>query len=289
MRTKITGTTSLLGLIGTPVDHSKSPEMYNYGFQKLGFDYTYLAFDVPKENLSNAIDTIKVFKMKGANVTMPHKSEVIKYLDEVSPASRIIGAVNTIVNHNGKLVGHITDGLGYVRNLKEEGISLKNKNITIIGAGGSATAIIVQCALEGAKEISIFNIKDSFFERAKRIVENLNKEVPSCLVNLYDLEDSTNLSLEISTSHILVNCTVIGMSPYLNQSPIKDLSVFRKDLIVTDVIYSPKQTKLLSDASSCGCKTIGGLGMLVWQGAEAFKLYTGEEMPVEEIKDMFFN
>ncbi|MCA4935701.1 shikimate dehydrogenase [Clostridioides difficile] len=285
---EISGRTGLFALIGTPVGHSKSPVMYNYSFKKLDLDYRYLAFDITVDKVKEALLAIKTFNIKGANVTMPCKSAVTEYMDELSPAARIIGACNTIVNDNGKLVGHITDGVGYVRNLKENGIEVKGKKITIMGAGGAATAIQVQCALDGAREISIFNAKDDFYKRAEQTVENIKKDVPECVVNLYDLEDTNKLYEEIESSDILTNATLIGMKPYDNETNIKDTSVLRKDLVVTDVVYNPKKTKMIEDAEANGCKAIGGLGMLLYQGAEAFNLYTGLEMPVEEVNELCF-
>ncbi|HFL2396898.1 TPA: shikimate dehydrogenase [Clostridioides difficile] len=285
---EISGRTGLFALIGTPVGHSKSPVMYNYSFKKLDLDYRYLAFDITIDKVKEALLAIKTFNIKGANVTMPCKSAVTEYMDELSPAARIIGACNTIVNDNGKLVGHITDGVGYVRNLKENGVEVKGKKITIMGAGGAATAIQVQCALDGAREISIFNPKDDFYKRAEQTVENIKKNVPECVVNLYDLEDTNKLYEEIQSSDILTNATLIGMKPYDNETNIKDTSVLRKDLVVTDVVYNPKKTKMIEDAEANGCKAIGGLGMLLYQGAEAFNLYTGLEMPVEEVNELCF-
>ncbi|HDF2336519.1 shikimate dehydrogenase [Clostridioides difficile] len=285
---EISGRTGLFALIGTPVGHSKSPVMYNYSFKKLDLDYRYLAFDITIDKVKEALLAIKTFNIKGANVTMPCKSAVTEYMDELSPAARIIGACNTIVNDNGKLVGHITDGVGYVRNLKENGVEVKGKKITIMGAGGAATAIQVQCALDGAREISIFNPKDDFYKRAEQTVENIKKNVPECVVNLYDLEDTNKLYEEIESSDILTNATLIGMKPYDNETNIKDTSILRKDLVVTDVVYNPKKTKMIEDAEANGCKAIGGLGMLLYQGAEAFNLYTGLEMPVEEVNELCF-
>ncbi|MCI0967107.1 shikimate dehydrogenase [Clostridioides difficile] len=285
---EISGRTGLFALIGTPVGHSKSPVMYNYSFKKLDLDYRYLAFDITVDKVKEALLAIKTFNIKGANVTMPCKSAVTEYMDELSPAARIIGACNTIVNDNGKLVGHITDGVGYVRNLKENGVEVKGKKITIMGAGGAATAIQVQCALDRAREISIFNPKDDFYKRAEQTVENIKKDVPECVVNLYDLEDTNKLYEEIQSSDILTNATLIGMKPYDNETNIKDTSVLRKDLVVTDVVYNPKKTKMIEDAEANGCKAIGGLGMLLYQGAEAFNLYTGLEMPVEEVNELCF-
>lgn len=288
MEKRICGTTGLYCLIGTPVGHSGSPAMYNYSFEKLGIDSAYVAFDISEEKVADAIEAFKTLNIRGANVTMPCKNVAANYMDELSPAARIVGAVNTIVNDNGKLTGHITDGVGFVRNLKEHGVDIKNKKITILGAGGAATAIQVQCALDGAREINIFNIKDDFYKKAEKTIENIKKEVPECVVNLYDLEDVTKLNDKIAASDILVNATHVGMHPHEEQSPIKDKSIFKKDLVVTDVVYNPRKTKLLEDAEAAGCKTVGGIGMLLWQGAEAFKLYTGLEMPTDEVNRLYF-
>lgn len=285
---EISGKTGLLGLIGSPVGHSGSPAMYNYAFELLDMDYKYLAFDIKLDKVENAISAIKTFNMKGANVTMPCKSAVCHYMDELSPAARIIGACNTIVNDNGKLVGHITDGQGYVRNLKENGVEVEGKKLTIMGAGGAATAIQVQCALDGAREISIFNKKDDFFERAEKTVEDIKEEVPTCIVNLYDLDDTEKLYDEIANSDILTNATLVGMKPYENDTNILDTRAFRKDLVVTDVVYNPIKTKMILDAKDKGCKVIGGKGMLLYQGVEAFKLFTGRDMPIKEIKAKYF-
>ncbi|MFL0167443.1 shikimate dehydrogenase [Candidatus Clostridium helianthi] len=288
MEKRISGTTALYCLIGTPIGHSGSPAMYNYSFQKLGIDSAYVAFDISIEKVKDTIAAFRTLNIKGANVTMPCKNEVVKYMDELSPAARLVGAVNTIVNDGGKLTGNITDGVGFVRNLKEHGVDIKNKKITILGAGGAATAIQVQCALDGAKEINIFNIKDDFYKKAEKTIENVRKEVSECILNLYDLEDTQKLNEKIGESDILVNATHVGMHPGEDQSPIKDTSVFRKDLVVADVIYNPRKTKLLEDAEAAGCKTVGGIGMLLWQGVEAFKLYTGLEMPAKEVNELFF-
>lgn len=288
MEKRISGSTALYCLIGSPVDHSGSPAMYNYSFQKLGIDSAYVAFDISEEKVSDAIAAFKTLNIRGANVTMPCKSEVVKYMDELSPAARIIGAVNTIINESGKLTGHITDGVGFVRNLKEHGVDIKGKTITVLGAGGAATAIVVQCALDGAKEINIFNIKDAFYQKAEKTIENIKKEVPECVVNLCDLEDAQKLNEQIAASDILVNATRVGMHPSEEESPIKDTNVFTKELVVADVVYNPRKTKLLEDAEAAGCTIVPGIGMLLWQGAEAFKLYTGLEMPADEVNELYF-
>lgn len=288
MEKRITGSTGLLGLIGSPVSHSGSPAMYNYSFRELGLDYAYLAFDVPISEVKNAIQAIKTFHMRGCNVTMPCKTEVVSYMDELSPAAQIIGAVNTIVNEDGRLVGHITDGTGFVDNLKDHGTSVAGKKLTIAGGGGAATAVQVQCALDGAREISIFNRKDAFFGRTLETAEKIRKACPECGVNVFDIEDQEKMKEEMEGSDIFVNATIVGMKPMEHESVVKDVSAFHKDLVVCDVVYNPKETKLLREAKGQGCKCIGGEGMLLWQGVAAFKLYTGLDMPVEGVKKILF-
>lgn len=284
MEQRIKGTTGLLALIGSPVGHSGSPAMYNFSFQYHNLDYAYMAFDIKEDQVPAALDAMRLFKMRGCNVTMPCKNEVAKHMDELSPAARIIGAVNTIVNEDGKLVGHITDGIGFVRNLKEHGVDVKGKKLVVFGAGGAATALQVQCALDGARAISIFNPADPFLDRAHQTAEKLRKEVPECEVKVFNLDEcEAQLREEIESCDILVNGTLAGMKPHDDISLITDKSLFRPDLVVADVVYNPAETKMIREAKEAGVKmAIGGSGMLLWQGAAAYKLYTGLEMPTEE-------
>ncbi len=289
MEERITGHTGLLALIGSPVGHSGSPAMYNYSFARLGLDYAYVAFDVKEADVKQALDAMKLFHMRGCNVTMPDKVEAAKHVDELSPAAQIIGAVNTIVNEDGKLKGYITDGEGFVNNLKDHGIEIKDKKITVAGGGGAATAIQVQCALDGAREITILNKKDAFFERTLATAEKIRKAVPGCVVNVYDIDDTAKMTEEITSSDIFANATIVGMKPLDDQSVVKDLRAFRPGLVVADAVYNPEETKLLKEAKEAGCICVGGKGMLLWQGVSAFRLYTGMEMPVDEVKDRFFS
>lgn len=288
MENRISGTTGLLALIGSPVGHSGSPAMYNYSFQRLGLDYAYMAFDVPIDKVGKAVEAMRTFQMRGCNVTMPDKTEAVKYMDELSPAARIIGAVNTIVNDNGKLIGYMTDGEGFVNNLRDHDVEIAGKKITVAGGGGAATAIQVQCALDGAREISIFNIKDAFFARTLETAEKIRKEKPECVVNVYDIADTAKMKEEIASSDIFANATIVGMKPMENESVVKDTSAFHPGLVVCDAVYNPKETKLLREAREAGCTCISGEGMLLWQGVAAFKLYTGQDMPVQEVKERFF-
>ena len=289
MEARITGHTGLLALIGSPVGHSGSPAMYNYSFDRLGLDYVYVALDIRENEVKDAISAMRLFHMKGGNVTMPDKVEAAKYMDASSPAAQIIGAINTIVNEDGKLTGHITDGEGFVNNLRDHGIDIKDKKITVAGGGGAATAIQVQCALDGAREITIFNKKDGFFERTLQTAEKIKKAVPGVVVNVYDMDDVTKMTEEIQDSDVFANATIVGMKPMDDQSVVKDLAAFHKGLVVADAVYNPEETKLLRQAKEAGCIPIGGKGMLLWQGVSAFKLFTGQDMPVEEVKEKFFS
>lgn len=288
MEDRISGHTGLLALIGSPVGHSGSPAMYNYSFARLGLDYVYVAFDIQVPEVKAAIEAMKTFRMRGCNVTMPCKTEAAKYMDELSPAARIIGAVNTIVNDGGRLTGHITDGQGFVDNLRDHGIDIKGKKITVAGGGGAATAIQVQCALDGAGEISIFNIKDEFFPRSLETAEKIRAEVPGITVNVYDIADTERMTAEIRSSDIFANATIVGMKPMENETVVKDRAAFYPGLVVADAVYNPEETRLLREAKEADCVCISGKGMLLWQGVAAFKLYTGQDMPVEEVKERFF-
>ena len=285
MAERITGHTELIGLIATPIRHSSSPRMHNEAFAKLGLDYAYLAFEVGNEELEDTIKGFRAMKVRGSNVSMPNKTVVHKYLDKLSDAAEMCGAVNTIVNDDGVLTGHITDGIGYMSGLKDAGIDIIGKKMTIVGAGGAATAIQVQAALDGVKEISIFNRKDEFYERAQKTVKDINEKT-NCKATLYDLEDLDKLKEEIASSYIFTNATGMGMKPLEGQTYIPDKSFLREDLIVTDVVYAPAETALLKMAKEVGCKTLNGFPMMLFQGAAAFKLWTNKDMPIEHVKEV---
>lgn len=284
---RVTGYTKLIGLLGTPIAHSLSPTMHNESFKKLGLDYVYMAFGVGNEQLPDVIKGFRALGLRGFNVTMPNKNLVLDYLDELSPAAKLCGAVNTVVNDEGVLTGHITDGTGYMHSLKEEGIDILGKKMTICGAGGAATAITIQAALDGVKEISVFNRKDQFFTRAQETIEKVRANT-DCNIQLFDIEDQMALGQEMADSAIFTNATGVGMKPLEGESLIQDTSMLRSDLIVSDVVYIPRKTKLLEQAEANGCRTVNGLGMMLWQGAKAFEIWTGQQMPVNYIKEILF-
>ena len=285
MAERITGHTELIGLMAYPIRHSSSPAMQNEAFAKLGLDYAYLAFEVDNDTLEDAIKGLRALRMRGSNVSMPNKTVVHKYLDKLSPAAEMCGAVNTIVNDDGVLTGHITDGIGYMAALKDDDIDVIGKKMTIVGAGGAATAIEIQAALDGVAEMSIFNVKDKFWANAEDTVRKINEKT-NCKATLYDLADLDKLKEEIADSYLFANATGMGMKPLEGKTYIPDKSFFRPDLIVTDVVYFPRETEMLRMAKEVGCKTMNGLGMMLFQGSAAFELWTGQPMPIEYMKDI---
>lgn len=285
MAERITGHTELIGLMAYPIRHSSSPAMQNEAFAKLGYDYAYLAFEVDNDSLEDAITGMRALKMRGSNVSMPNKTVVGQYLDELSPAAKLCGAVNTIVNDNGHLTGHITDGIGFMAALKDNQIDAIGKKMTIVGAGGAATAVEIQAALDGVAELSVFNRNDEFWERAKDNVRKINEHT-NCKATLYPLEDLDQLKKEISDSFLFANATGMGMKPLEGQTYIPDISFLRPDLIVVDIVYAPRETALLKLAKEAGCQTMNGLGMMLFQGSAAFELWTGEPMPIPYMKEI---
>lgn len=288
MDTRISGKTRLLGVFGTPIKHSGSPIMYNFCFDYYGIDCAYLAFDCDASQVKDSLAAMRRLNMRGANVTMPCKQEVARNMDRLSPAAKFIGAVNTIVNDNGVLTGHITDGMGVVLDLKDHGKSIVDKDIVLLGAGGAATAIMVQCALDGAKSVTVFNRSAEGLEKARSIGENMMNDGIACKMEYHRLSETELMHDMIRKADVLINGTSVGMRPMMEGvSLVTDMTAFHEDLVVYDVIYNPLVTKLMSDAVANGCKkenVIGGKGMLLWQGAGAFKLYSGLDMPAQELK-----
>ena len=288
MSIPITGHTGLLCLLGSPVAHSISPAMHNEACDDLNLDYRYLAFDVKEDEMPAVVEGLRKMGCRGWNITMPGKNIMCKLADELSPASEIAGACNTIVDEDGKLIAYTTDGIGFMRAVEDEGLYLPGKNMTLLGGGGAASAILVQAALDGLNRIDVFNVRDAFYPRLEEIAAQLNDRT-TCQVVVHDFSDPEELKKAIAHSHILVNGTSVGMAPYTDRTLITDQSLFRPDLFVFDVIYNPKETRLLQDAKAAGCKTANGLMMLLYQGAASFKLWTGKEMPVELIKKKYFS
>jgi len=286
---EVTGYTRLAGLIAKPARHSISPLMHNTAFKANNIDAVYLSFEVEKEQLPQFIKGISAFDMIGVNVSMPYKLAVIPYLDELSEAATLIGAVNTIVpQKDGRLVGHNTDGSGFMRSLVDSNVEIIGEEITVIGTGGAATAICVQAALDGVQKINVFNRQGEFFTQKQQKINEIAQK-SQCTLSLTDLADGKALNKALGNSKLLINATDVGMKPNEAQTPIQDFSAFHDDLAVYDVIYNPRETKLIQIAKEKGLKTVNGLGMLLYQGAYAFELWTGKKMPLEIVKPLVAN
>lgn len=283
----ISGHTRLVCLLGDPVEHSISPAMHNEAFQQLGIDCCYLAFRVGTDTLQEVVDALKKMNVLGFNLTMPDKKKVCELVDELTPAVRIGGAANTVVNRDGRLIAYTTDGIGFMDACKDSGFDIIGKKMTLLGAGGAARAILIQAALDGVSEISVFSRRNSAWDQTEELIARLNQET-SCKVCHYDYGDLQVLKEEIHSSAILTNGTSVGMAPNVDACVIPDESFFHKDLMVYDVIYNPRETKLMKMAKASGCQVANGLYMLLYQGAAAFEIWTGQKMPVGIIKEKYF-
>lgn len=265
LQSTITGKTKLTGIFGYPIEHTLSPAMHNAAFKALGLDYCYVPFLVHPEHLAYAVKAIRALNLCGVNVTVPHKEKVLPLLDEIHEEASFIGAVNTIVTRTGKLIGYNTDGKGFMQVLTENRISLAEKDILIIGAGGAARAISYYLC-QDAKTLQIFNRTR---KRAHKLVKDLKKLCTN--VSLCD-----NIS-HVRDFHMIINATSVGLK---NEDPSPfDTSLLKKNQIICDLIY--KKTRLLKEASRKGCKIIDGSGMLFWQGMLAFELWTGKKPPAK--------
>lgn len=284
----ITGHTRLACLLGDPVEHSISPAMHNEAFDLLGIDCRYLAFRVGEDTLPEVVDALKKMNVMGFNLTMPDKNRIVDLVDEITPAVAIGGAANTVVNRDGRLIAYTTDGIGFMDACQDAGFDILGKKMTLLGAGGAARAILIQAALDGVSEISVFSRRGSKWDQAEELVERLNQET-NCVVRHFDYQDPDILKREIRSSQILVNGTSVGMAPQEDACVITDKDCFYPGLMVFDVIYNPEETKLLKMANEAGCRTANGLYMLLYQGAAAFEIWTGEKMPVLQIKEKYFS
>jgi shikimate dehydrogenase len=274
----ISGTTRIYGIIGYPVEHSFSPRMHNAAFSALKMDARYLAFPVKPEQVQQALEGIRVLNISGINVTVPHKSSVIPYLDEVTPLAQKLGAVNTILNVDGRLSGTNTDISGFVRSLGALKFSPKNKNVAVLGAGGSARAVLAGLADAGASRILIHNRTTGRGESLVTEFSHYFTETQLTAVSLQTVQDS-NLDL-------LVNTTTVGMES--DESPL-DLSQCVKIEHVLDLIYSPAKTRLLRQAEELGIPAVNGSGMLLYQGCDAFSFWTGKPAPENVMREQLLN
>jgi len=267
--------TKLFCVIGDPIEHSLSPAMHNAVFKELGLNCAYAAFRIAPENLGSAIKGMGAMNFGGANVTIPHKVNVIDFLDKLSEEARIIGAVNTI-KFGEKLIGYNTDGYGALQALRSSSADLNGKNILILGSGGAARAIAITLALKG--EIASLTILGVVEEEFRTLVDDINKGTKIRAAGKM-MTDETKKE-EITKADILIHCTPVGMHPKTNETLVTR-DMLRKGLVVMDIVYNPLETKLLREAKKAGAKTIGGIEMFVNQGAEAERIWLGIDAPVE--------
>jgi shikimate dehydrogenase len=277
----ISGKTRVCAIIGDPVQHSLSPVIHNAAFNELGLNLVYVAFNVGVTELKDAILGAKTLGIHGLNITMPHKHSVMNYLDKINMTAKNIGAVNTILNKNGILIGYNTDGSGAMLALKENGICTEEKKLVLLGAGGAAKAIAYQAAQE-VEELVILNRTVEKAKQLAKILHSFNAKVIGKMLS------NNVLYKELTTANILVNATSVGMYPDNNNSPVPS-DLLTSDLCVMDIIYNPLNTKLLNDAKYAGAKTVSGVDMLIYQGAVAFEIWTKCTAPVEVMKKAALN
>ena len=277
---KINGYTRLAAVVANPIKHSISPFIHNSAFEATETNGVYLAWEVEATDLAETVANIRRYQMYGINLSMPYKEQVIPYLDQLSEEACLIGAVNTVVNREGTLIGYNTDGKGFFKSLPSFKIS--RKKMVLLGAGGAAKAVLAQAILDGVSQISVF-VRLSSMEKTRPYLEKL-QNATGFRVDLFALEDVQDLQDSITKADLLVNATSVGMDG--SSQPIPTSFVLPEKLLVADVIYQPFETPFLKWARNQGNQSINGLGMLLYQAAEAFELWTGKEMPTDQIWDL---
>ncbi len=272
-------------LIGSPIAHSLSPWMMNYSFRTLGIDAEYGLMESDAGRIAETVSRLKEIGASGWNVTMPCKEAMAGLCDELSVASSIGGSVNTVKNEDGRLIGHTTDGIGLVWALSRSGVSIRGEKLTLLGTGGAATAILIQASLSGAAEISVFAHRPSSKEKVEAIAGKLVPHTDT-RIRTFSLSDTASLKNELASSRVLIQATSVGMGDTVPGRPdclIMDAGFLHENLFVYDIIYHPACTPLLALAKSCGVRCENGISMLVGQGAESFRIWTGLEMPSDDL------
>jgi shikimate dehydrogenase len=293
----INGSTKVVGVIGNPIKHTFSPMMFNSAFKSMNMNYVYVPFNVEKKVLSNAIKGAKALGVKGLNVTIPHKQDVINEVDKLDMMAKLIGAVNTIDFKEGISKGYNTDCVGAVRAIKEI-TSLKDKNVVIVGTGGAARAIAFQIAIEGINRLDIVNRNP---KKAETLINDMKTLLSKDHVNnskSFDANlDLSHIDLKFQSSgldklpeylknaDILIDTTPIGMHPNIDEKPVATSEVMHSDLIVNDIVYNPTETTLIKEAKIANATTISGIKLLLYQGVESFKIWTGKEAPIAVMEE----
>ncbi len=273
--------TRLVGVIGWPIEHSLSPAMQNAALREMGLNWLYLAFAVEPERVGQAIGGVRGLGLVGLNVTIPHKSAVIEHLDEIDDAVEALGVANTIVRReDGSLMGHNTDGPGFLRSLGEHGHGVAGRAVALMGAGGSARSVAWACARDGAASVTVIN---RTLERAEDVAELVRGATGLARVNAVGL-GSSEAREAVSVADVIVDCTSVGMYPRHDVEPVVPAAWMRAGQVVVDLTYNPIDTVLLKAARAAGAQTVDGAGMLVHQGAISLQYWSGQEPPVETMR-----
>lgn len=281
----INGETRLIAIIGNGVRYSGSPVVHNAVFEKMGYNFAYIPFDIERENLEEAVRGMKALGFLGFTVASPFKTQILPYLDEISEVAEIMGAVNTVVIQNGRLLGDNADGSAFMRTLVLNGVNILGRKITVLGSGGAGSAVVTQAALDGVAQIDVFNAKDEFFESGQALIERL-KEHSSCAIHIYDLADTDQLRASLAESTLVLNATLAGSEQH--PESLLDESYLHDGLFVADTTYLPCETQLIKMARNHGNKVINGAGIFVQQAAMAERLWIGREMPIDYVMETFF-
>jgi shikimate dehydrogenase len=284
MAAGIKGSTKICGIFGNPVEHSLSPLMHNAAFQATGLDYIYIPFKVEKAALPDAIKAVRALNLAGVNITIPHKETVLSYLDEISVEAAFTGAVNTVVNQQGRLYGENTDGRGFIKALSgQSGFNPAGKTALILGAGGAARAVAVQLALSGAAKLVLVNRSRPRAEGLARLIAE--KTGVAAAVADWPAEGLQPLAGIIANTDLVVQATPLGMYPHLEETVPFPFNSLKQGTVVCDLVYNPARTNFLKKAAQAGAITVNGLGMLVYQGALSFELWTGIPAPIKTMRD----
>lgn len=282
--TEISGHTHLVSLLGSPIRHSMSPATHNLSFQKLGVDTVYVVFDVKQDDLPDILNAMRRMDgWDGSNVTMPCKQAVIPLLDGISEEAETMGAVNVLKkDENGKIIGYNTDGIGFMNNLRKHGVNTKGETMTLIGPGGAGSAITVQAAFDGAKTIHVFAREGGpSYTKSTTLIPKLIEKT-GCDVQLHAFEDKETMKKCLAESDIVVNATPVGMADLKDETPVAE-DLYDSHIVVAECPYSPRVTRFMKEAEAKGCKTIGGIGMMIEQAASGEEIWYGVQMPTDEI------
>ncbi|MFQ5787592.1 MAG: shikimate dehydrogenase [Thermodesulfobacteriota bacterium] len=276
----INATTKIFGIFGHPVSHSLSPVMHNNAFEMLNLNCVYVAFDIQPDDLESATSAIRTLGIRGINVTIPHKEKIISFIDEISPEATLTGAINTIINDDGKLTGYNTDVGGFLRAINDDlEINPKGSRVFLLGAGGAARAVLTALCMKEAKEIYIIN---RTFEKAKSLASEFKKHFAQMSIFPYSLDERQAVENSLKSSDLLVNATSSGMEG-IRSIDLK-LELLPKKSKIYDLVYKPRKTVLIKNAKQLGLRAAGGLSMLLYQGAESFEIWTGEDAPIEVMR-----